>query len=119
MTTELTTPETAAESTAPGSTVVGMSLMKGEESAATVAYFREEQPDVAIFDRGTYYRFEADGLIRLETNVIADYLGAPLSMNTFCGLLSSYFGRIDVAGDVLTITTDMLYLEAAHETKDG
>ena len=119
MTTELTTPETEAESTTPGSTIVGMSLMKGEESAATVAYFREEQPDVEVFDRGTYYRFEADGLIRLETNVIADYLGAPLSMNTFCGLLSSYFGRIDVAGDVLTITTDMLYLEAADETKAG
>jgi hypothetical protein len=98
------------EAAGPGSIVVGMSLMKGAESAATVEYFREEQPEVAIFDRGTYFRFEAESLIRLETDVIAEYLGAPLSMNTFLGLLSSYFGRIDVAGDVLTITTDMLML---------
>lgn len=91
---------------------VGMSLMKGDESIATADYIRDAQPHVQILDQDTYIRFEADEQILVDVNEVGEYYGSPVPMRTFQGLLASYFGRIEIEGDVLTITSDMLYLAA-------
>jgi hypothetical protein len=91
---------------------VGMSLMKGDESIATADYIRDAQPEVRILDQDTYIRFEADTQILVDVNEVGEYYGSPVPMRTFLGLLASYFGRIDVEGDLLTITSEMLYLSA-------
>lgn len=92
---------------------VGMSLMKGDESIATADYIRDTQPQVQILDQDTYIRFESDAQILVDVNEVGDYFGSPVPMRTFLGLLASYFGRIDVEGDVLTITSEMLYLSGS------
>ena len=93
-------------STTEGSRVVGMSLMKSDEAVAALEYVQDHMPDVRTEDHGTYYRFETDHILQLDLTEVADYLGRDLAMRTFLGVLATYYGNIDVSGDVLTISPE-------------
>ena len=83
-----------------------MCLMKSDEASAALDYIHDQLPYVHIEVHTTYYRFEANAKIRLDLAEVSEYLGRALSMRTFLGILSSYYGNIDVQEDLLTISPE-------------
>jgi hypothetical protein len=83
-----------------------MSLMKSDEAQAAIEYVGEYMPDVEIEDMGTYIHFKTNHVLQLDLTELSDYLGRDLGMGTFLGVLATYYGNIDVSGDVLTLSPE-------------
>lgn len=88
------------------SRAVGMSLMKSDEAHAAIEYVGEHMADVEIEDMGTYIAFKTNHVLQIDLTELADYLGRDLTMGTFLGVLATYYGNIDVSGDVLTLSPE-------------
>lgn len=85
-------------------TTVGVCLMKSDEADAAILHLRESSPGIRVEDHVTYFRVETEEDLRIDLAEVAAYLGRDLPMSSFLVTLSAYFGAIDVADSVLTVS---------------
>lgn len=82
---------------------VGVCLMVSAETEAAVGLVRDEMPDAAVDFRGPYYKVERDGELDFDMLRLADRLGRDVGTGVFLVSMSSYYGRIVVSDDHVTI----------------
>jgi hypothetical protein len=87
---------------------VGISLMAGEETEATLKWIREAYPDTRIKFRDCYYKIERDDALELDMPAISEQLGRELSTEMFLVSMSSYFGRMVRSNDRIQIFAEIL-----------
>ena len=83
---------------------VGICLTKSDEADAAIAHLLDRSPEIRVEDHVTYFRVETERDIRIDLSEVAAYLGRDLSMPSFLGTLSAYFGQIDVDDSVLVVS---------------
>lgn len=93
-----------------GRQTVGLCLTKGDETDATLAYLRAHQPSARVEDHGTFYRVESEQAIHIELESVALLLGRTLPLRLFLVSVASYFGRVEIDDDLVTITPAMLLM---------
>lgn len=89
-------------------TRVGISLMVSAETEAAVGLVRDEMPDAVIQFRDCYYKIERDGELEFDMVKLGDRLGRDIDTDTFLVSMSSYYGRIVVSDNNVTIYSDIL-----------
>jgi methane monooxygenase component A beta chain/propane monooxygenase small subunit len=87
---------------------VGISLMLSAETEAAVGLVREQMPDAAVDFRGPYCKIERDGELDFDMAKLGDRLGRDIDTDTFLVSMSSYYGRIVVSDDHVTIHPEIL-----------
>lgn len=85
-------------------TTVGVCLMKSDEADAASLHLQERSQGIWVEDHVTYFRVETEEDLRIDLAEVAAYLGRDLSMSSFLVTLSAYFGKINVAESVLTVS---------------
>jgi MmoB/DmpM family len=86
---------------------VGISLMVSAETEAAVELVREEMPDAAVGFRGCYYKIERDGALDFDMVKLGDRLGRDIDTDIFLVSMSSYYGRIVVSDNHVTIYSEI------------
>lgn len=87
---------------------VGISLMAGEETEATLMWIRDAYPDASVKFRDCYYKIERDDVLELDMPAISEQLGRELSTEMFLVSMSSYFGRMVRSTDKIQIFAEIL-----------
>jgi propane monooxygenase coupling protein len=87
---------------------VGMSLMVGEETEATLKWIRKAYPDTRVKFRDCYYKIEREDLLELDMPAISEQLGRELSTEMFLVSMSSYYGRMVRSTDKIQIFAEIL-----------
>ena len=82
--------------------------MVSAETEATIEYVRAEMPSATIDFRDIFYKIERDGYLEFDMHKISQYLGRELDTALFLVSMSSYYGRIVVANDKVTIYSDIV-----------
>ena len=86
---------------------VGISLMKSDETRATLEYLEESASDVRVSDRDCYYKVERDNKLEFDMEGISDFLGRDLDTDIFLVNMSSYYGRIVVSDGKVEIFSEI------------
>lgn len=87
---------------------VGISLMVGEETEATLKWIRGAYPDTRIRFRDCYYKIERDDVLELDLPAISEQLGRELSTEMFLVSMSTYYGRMVRSNDKIQIFAEIL-----------
>jgi hypothetical protein len=87
---------------------VGISLMVGEETEATLRWIRQAYPDTRIRFRDCYYKIERDDVLELDMPAISEQLGRELSTEMFLVSMSTYYGRMVRSNDKIQIFAEIL-----------
>ncbi len=86
---------------------VGISLMKSDETNATLEYLEENTRDVRVSDRDCYYKIERANKLEFDMEAISDFLGRDLDTDIFLVNMSSYYGRIVVSDGKVEIFSEI------------
>ena len=86
---------------------VGISLMKSDETRATLEYLEESASDARVSDRDCYYKVERDNKLEFDMEGISDFLGRDLDTDIFLVNMSSYYGRIVVSDGKVEIFSEI------------
>ena len=86
---------------------VGISLMKSDETKATLEYLDETSNGVRVSDRDCYYKIERDDKLEFDMEGISDFLGRDLDTDIFLVNMSSYYGRIVVSDGKVEIFSEI------------
>ncbi len=86
---------------------VGISLMKSDETRATLDYLKESANDARVSDRDCYYKIERDNKLEFDMEGISDFLGRDLDTDIFLVNMSSYYGRIVVSDGKVEIFSEI------------
>ena len=86
---------------------VGISLMKSDETHATLEYLGETAQGVRVSDRDCYYKIERDNKLEFDMEAISDFLGRDLDTDIFLVNMSSYYGRIVVSDGKVEIFSEI------------
>jgi propane monooxygenase coupling protein len=86
---------------------VGISLMKSDETKATLEYLDETANGVRVSDRDCYYKIERDDKLEFDMEGISDFLGRDLDTDIFLVNMSSYYGRIVVSDGKVEIFSEI------------
>lgn len=86
---------------------VGISLMKSDETRATLDYLKETVDDARVSDRDCYYKIERDNKLEFDMEGISDFLGRDLDTDIFLVNMSSYYGRIVVSDGKVEIFSEI------------
>ena len=86
---------------------VGISLMKSDETRATLEYLEESAKGVRVSDRDCYYKVERDNKLEFDMEGISDFLGRDLDTDIFLVNMSSYYGRIVVSDGKVEIFSEI------------
>jgi methane monooxygenase regulatory protein B len=89
-------------------------LMKADEMEIAVQWLREaypEDPTLKIEDFGVYYRIDRREELTFDLEQIQELIGRDYSVYDFLVNVSTTIGRAYIAGNVFTITTDLIGLE--------
>ncbi len=99
----------------PGRTDVSLVLMQGSpEAQATVDVLERAYPDMVVADHGTYWKLTAPGgHIEVDLNLVAEELGAELSMSQWLVIMSTYVGRVLTEPDKFILTSDVTQMHRA------
>lgn len=91
--------------------LVGLVLMKGEQSDATIDVLEADHPDVRVIDHGTYYKLESDDEIYIDMNRVGQELGRPLALSQWLVTMISFIGRAAPGADYFKVTSEMTDLD--------
>lgn len=86
---------------------VGISLMKSDETKATLEYLNETSNGVRVSDRDCYYKIERDDKLEFDMEGISDFLGRDLDTDIFLVNMSSYYGRIVISDGKVEIFSEI------------
>ena len=86
---------------------IGVALMNSAETEAVVAWLRNHCPDATVKFRDCYFKIERDHELEFDLAAISDYLGRELDTESFLINLSSYYGRIVIAGSTIRFVADI------------
>nr|BBD49901.1 alkene monooxygenase coupling/effecter protein [Alteromonadaceae bacterium PE-TB08W] len=86
---------------------VGISLMKSEETQATLDYLSETAPGVNVSDRDCFYKIEREDKLSFDMDGISDHLGRDLDTDIFLVNMSTYYGRIVVSDGLIEIFSEI------------
>lgn len=86
---------------------VGISLMKSDETQATLEYLNDSAPGVRVSDRDCFYKIERDQKLEFDMEEISDYLGRDIDTDIFLVNMSTYYGRIVVSDRKIEIFSDI------------
>ncbi|MDE0284694.1 MAG: MmoB/DmpM family protein [Gammaproteobacteria bacterium] len=86
---------------------VGISLMKSDETKATLEYLDETSNGVRVSDRDCYYKIERNDKLEFDMEGISDFLGRDLDTDIFLVNMSSYYGRIVVSDGKVEIFSEI------------
>lgn len=102
------------------SDAVVLALMKTEEITAIVEEMikpmMEDNPTIAIEDRGGYWWIKATGKIVIDCDEAADLLGKKYTVYDLLVNVSTTIGRAMTVGNNFIITSEMVGLESAVPT---
>jgi propane monooxygenase coupling protein len=83
---------------APTTGRVGISLMAGSDTEATIEHIRETQPDATVDFRDCFYKIEREGQLSFDMEAISELAGRDIDTDIFLVNMPTYYGRI-VIGD--------------------
>ncbi|MDD2877284.1 MAG: MmoB/DmpM family protein [Acidiphilium sp.] len=109
-----------ATSKIPTSDAVVVALMKSEEIDAIIQEIvipmREENPSIAIEDRGGYYWIKATGKLTFDCDEASEMLGKKYTVYDLLVNVSTTVGRAFTLGNKFIVTNELLGLESKVES---
>lgn len=99
------------DDTSKNKTFVRVMLSKSDESRATLATLTALQHPPHVTDKAAYWQVEHPDEIIIDAERVGDYLGREITVDEILGSFSTYVGRVDVDGDRIQVTREILRAE--------
>ena len=92
--------------------MVGISLMGSEEGDAALAILKESaaKDSLRITDNGPYFKIEAENRIEISMEELSKRLGREIDVPSFLVVLVTYYGRMQIENNKLSIVSELIDL---------